>query len=270
MAVEPDAHSAVVEALEANQWALFRTVAHRGGAEWMEDAEVMWTVTELPLAAFNGVLRTTVDPGRADATIDDVTATLSSRGMPWSWYVGPATLPLDLPDRLRAKGFEQTDVLPGMAAPIDAAGPGVAPLSAAEGLRFEEVREEPSLEAFLTLMSVAFEMPAGIAERFLRLVDLATSGENPPMTNFVALDDGEPVACGSLVMAAGVAGLYNIGVPPERRGQGIGGAMTAALMAEGAARGARTAVLWSSAAGLACYRRLGFEERCRLTLYARA
>lgn len=267
MAVAPDAHSAVVGALEENQWTLFRRVAERGGAEWMEDAEVMWTVTEVPIAAFNGVLRTTVDPSRADATIDTVTATLESRGMPWSWYVGPATLPLDLPDRLRAKGFDVLDVMPGMAAPLAGVDADTADAGA---LRFEEVREEPSMEAFVTLMAVAFAMPPELGERFLRLLDLATSGDDPPMTNFVALDDGAPVACGSLVMAAGVAGLYNIGVPPERQGQGLGSAMTAALMAEGAARGASTAVLWSSAAGMSCYRRLGFEERCRMTLYTRA
>ena len=268
MAIAPDAHSAVVEALEANQWALFRAAAERGGAEWMEDAEVTWTVTEIPLPPFNGVLRTTLDPGRADDTIDSVSATLDSRDMPWSWYVGPAALPLDLADRLDAKGFRVLDVMPGMAAPI---GPSAAgPPPDAGRLRYEEVREDPSLEAFVTLMGVAFEMPPGIGEPFLRVIDVAASGDNSPMANFVALDDGEPVACGSLVMAAGVAGLYNIGVPPDRQRQGVGTAMTAALMAEGAARGAETAVLWSSAAGVGCYRRLGFEERCRLSLYTRA
>ncbi len=40
-------------------------------------------------------------------------------------------------------------------------------------------------------------------------------------------------------------------------------------MGEARASGAQTAVLWSSVSGLGCYRRLGFEERCRLTLYAR-
>jgi ribosomal protein S18 acetylase RimI-like enzyme len=262
VAVAPDAHSAVVEALEANQWALFRAAAGRGGAELMDDGEVMWSVTGIPVAAFNGVLRTTVAPDRADEAIDATIATLDSRGAPWAWYVGPATLPLDVPDRLQARGFRPVEVLPGMAAPIDGAVPD-------ERFRYEEVREEPSLEAFGTLAGVAFDMPPVVVEPFLRLLDVATGGDAPEVTNFVALDDGEPVACGTLVLAAGVAGLYNIGVPPDRQRQGIGTAMTAALMAEAAARGAETATLWSSAAGVGCYRRLGFEERCRLTLYKR-
>jgi len=262
--IAPDAHAAVVEALEQNQWELFRAVAHRGGAELQDDGEVLWWVTGVEAAPFNGVLHARLTPDRADDAIASVAATLDSRGAPWSWYVGPASLPLDLADRLLGQGFRAIDVLPGMAAPLD------ADLST-EGheLRFEQVREEPSLSAFGTLLGLAFDMPPAVVEPFLRLLDVAGSGGPPDIRNYVAFDDGEPVACGSLVQAAGVAGLYNIGVPPDRQGQGIGSAMTAALMAEARAAGAETAVLWSSAAGLGCYRRLGFEERCRLTLYAR-
>jgi ribosomal protein S18 acetylase RimI-like enzyme len=101
------------------------------------------------------------------------------------------------------------------------------------------------------------------------VLDVAASADEPEMRNFIALDGGEPVACGSLVFAAGVVGLYNVGVLPDRQGRGIGTAMTSALMAEGRAAGAETAVLWSSAAGVRCYRALGFEERCRLTIYGR-
>jgi ribosomal protein S18 acetylase RimI-like enzyme len=279
--IAPGEHAAVVAALEANQWGLFRAVAARGGAEVQDDGEILWTVTGVPVAAFNGVLRATLAPDRVDAAIAAVSATLDSRGAPWSWYVGPATLPVDLPDRLEERGFRRLETLPGMSAPLpespaaadaptpadgaDAAGSLRAPTS----LRFEQVREAPSLEAFGTLLGLAFEMPPAVVEPFLRLLEVAGRAEAAEMRNFIALDDGEPVACGSLVLAAGVAGLYNIGVLPDRQGQGLGTAMTSALMAEGRATGAETAVLWSSASGLRCYERLGFEERCRLALYSR-
>jgi len=263
--VAPDAHAAVVEALEANQWELSRAIAHRGGAEVQDDGEVLWWVTGVEAAAFNGVLRATVPPARADDAIGAVSATLDSRGAPWSWYVGPASLPLDLADRLGAQGFRVIDTLPGMAAPLEDVDQPAAPAS----LRFEQVREEPSLSAFGTLLGLAFDMPPAVVEPFLRMLDLAGRASLPEIRNYIALDDGEPVACGSLVLAAGVAGLYNIGVPPERQGQGFGTALTVALMAEARAAGVKTAVLWSSAAGQRCYRALGFAERCRLTLYAR-
>lgn len=261
--IAPDAHAAVVEALEENQLELFRAVAERGGAEVQDDGEVLWWVTGVEAAPFNGVLRATLAPGRADDVIDAVSATIASRGSPWSWYVGPASLPLDLPDRLGARGFRVLETLPGMAAPLDP----LPPLDA--GLRYEQVREEPSLEAFGTLLGLAFDLPTPVVEPFLRMLDLGGRAPSPEIRNYIALDEGEPVACGSLVLAAGVAGFYNIGVLPDRQGRGVGTALTSALMAEARASGAETAVLWSSVAGLRCYRALGFEERCRLTLFAR-
>jgi GNAT superfamily N-acetyltransferase len=269
--IAPDAHAAVVEALELNQLALFGAIAQRGGAEVQDDGEILWWVTGVEAAPFNGVLRATLPPSRTDDAIASVAATLDSRGAPWSWYIGPSSLPLDLAERLGGRGFRVLDTLPGMAAPLEGAGGGAAgaPHEAAPSLRFEQVREEPSLEAFGTLLGLAFDMPPAVVAPFLRMLDLAGQGTEPDITNFIALDEGKPVACGSLVEAAGVAGLYNIGVAPDRQGKGIGTAMTSALMAEARAAGARTAVLWSSAAGLRCYRSLGFEERCRLTLYAR-
>ena len=257
--IAPDAHVAVVEALEANQWDLFRSLAR---VEMHDDGDVLWVVTGVPVPAFNGVLRTHVPPQRVDATVEMLSADLARSGLPWSWYVGPASWPLDLAERLEAHGFRQTDELPGMAAPLD--GHPAVPSARTRPLRFERVREEPSVAAFGTLLGLAFDMPAEVVEPLLRIID-ATE-----VANYVAFDGGEPVACGSLLLAAGVAGLYNIGVPPARRGTGVGTAMTAALMAEAAAGGARTAVLTSTPAGLRCYRALGFEERCRLRLYGRA
>ena len=258
--IAPDAHAAVVGALEANQWELFRAVSTRGGAELHEDDEVLWVVTGVPAASFNGVLRTSVAPGLADDTIARVGGILGGR-TPWAWYVGPSSWPLDLPARLEEHGFALADVLPGMAAPLEdvPALPG--------SLRFEQVRETPSLEAFGTLLGLSFELPADVVEPLLRLLDAAGRRDDELVRNYVAFEDGTPVATGTLVIAAGVAGLFNIGVPPEHQGRGVGRAMTAALMAEGRASGALTAVLTATAAGLQCYRGLGFEERCRLRLY---
>ncbi|HEX8121389.1 MAG TPA: GNAT family N-acetyltransferase [Solirubrobacteraceae bacterium] len=268
--IAPGDHAAVVGALEANQQALFRAIADWGGAEVQDDHELLWLVTGVPAAPFNGVMRATLAPARVDDAIASVSATLDSRGTPWSWYVGPASQPADLGDRLVSAGFDVLVTMPGMAAPLpDTPSAADAPAGGSP-LRFEQVREEPSLEAFGTLMGLAFELPPAVIEPILRVLGVAARPDQPEMRNFLALEDGTPVACGSLVIAAGVAGLYNIGVLPDRQGQGLGTAMTAALTAEARAAGAETGVLWSSAADTGCYERLGFEERCLLTLYSRA
>jgi ribosomal protein S18 acetylase RimI-like enzyme len=87
------------------------------------------------------------------------------------------------------------------------------------------------------------------------------------MRNYIAYVGKDPVATGSLVPAAGVGGIYNIATRVDRRGRGIGRAITWRLMCEAAAMGYRVAILWSTAAGLPVYRRLGFEERIRVPTY---
>ena len=87
------------------------------------------------------------------------------------------------------------------------------------------------------------------------------------MRNYIGYVGAEPVATGSLVPAAGVGGIYNIATRAGKRGRGIGRAMTWTLMREAAALGYEVAVLWSTAAGLPVYRRLGFKERVRVPTY---
>ena len=78
------------------------------------------------------------------------------------------------------------------------------------------------------------------------------------------------VAAAALFVGAGVAGIYNVCTVPEARGRGIAGAVTAAALDEGAARGCRLAVLGSSEMGYPVYRRLGFRDVSRLRSYALA
>ena len=250
-----------VSSIETNQWAVMRSLARSDRADVHDDDELLWVVTGVPAPPFNGVLRATLPPDRADAAIDAAVAELDRRAVPWSWVVGPASSPPDLAERLMARGFEQFEELTGMEARLDGDAPGIP-----GDLRFERVRDEPSLEAFTTLTSLAFGMPPAVAEPFLGVLDALS--QDTLLRQYVALRDGEPVACGSLAVEDGVAGIYNVGVPPERQRQGLGRAMTAALMAEGRAAGAETAVLWSTAAGERVYRALGFEARFPLRAFS--
>lgn len=77
---------------------------------------------------------------------------------------------------------------------------------------------------------------------------------------YVGYLEGEPVAVSSLVMAAGLAGIYAVATLPAARRRGIGAAMTLHAMAEGKRRGARHAVLQATPMGLPVYERLGFAQ----------
>jgi ribosomal protein S18 acetylase RimI-like enzyme len=90
----------------------------------------------------------------------------------------------------------------------------------------------------------------------------------PGSACYVATQDGVPVGTSQVLYAAGVPGIYNVGVQEECRGRGLGAALTLRPLLEARAPGYRAGVLQSSESGLPVYRRLGFEQLCRLDFYA--
>jgi ribosomal protein S18 acetylase RimI-like enzyme len=91
-------------------------------------------------------------------------------------------------------------------------------------------------------------------------VDLLAVTAEPPA--------GTVVGSGTLVTTGDAAGVYGIGVRRQWRRQGIGAALTAAVLAAGSAAGCRVAHLNPSTAGLGTYRRLGFREVPGFSIWA--
>ena len=140
-------------------------------------------------------------------------------------------------------------------------------LEAGAPVRIERVSQRRQIESWFAVFAPAFELSRSAATAFRDLILAGGLGDDAPMLNYVAYEQRTPVATGSLVPAAGVGGIYNVATRADRRGRGIGRAITYALMREAAELGYRTAVLWSTAAGLPVYRRLGFVERVRVPTY---
>jgi ribosomal protein S18 acetylase RimI-like enzyme len=55
---------------------------------------------------------------------------------------------------------------------------------------------------------------------------------------------------------------------PEARGRGVGGAITTTMIRRAREAGCGRVVLHSSERAVGLYRRAGFVDRCRLTVYA--
>lgn len=74
---------------------------------------------------------------------------------------------------------------------------------------------------------------------------------------FIAVLNGRIVAQSAVLLAAGVAGIYNVGVVPDERDQGIGKAIVLAACAFAKEKGYHYAVL--NATGRRMYQKAGFE-----------
>ena len=84
---------------------------------------------------------------------------------------------------------------------------------------------------------------------------------------YLAVLNGQPVGTSQLFLSAGVAGIYNVTCIPEARGQGIGAAVTLAPLLAAREMGYRAGILQASRLGYNVYRRLGFQDFGKLSVY---
>jgi predicted N-acetyltransferase YhbS len=96
-----------------------------------------------------------------------------------------------------------------------------------------------------------------------RSVFLGWAVRYPPSNLFVAEDDGRIVGTGIATANGPVGWVGTIFVAPDRRREGLGGALTRAVIGDLESRGCRTLVLIATDAGRPLYERLGFEVQAR-------
>ena len=88
-----------------------------------------------------------------------------------------------------------------------------------------------------------------------------------PFRTYLAYLNGKPVGTSQLFTSGGVAGIYNVTCLPEARGQGIGTAVTHAPLQDACAMGYKVGILQASELGYPIYRKLGFEDFGKLSVY---
>jgi ribosomal protein S18 acetylase RimI-like enzyme len=253
----------IVDALERNQWEFIRGFAAVPGVEVVDNERSLRVATGVPSPLFNPVLRANVAREDVPALVDEAREWYRRRRLPWSWYVGPASGPGAIAPELERRGFAKVTEPPGMAADLSR----LYELDRGMAVTVERVTDKTTVDQWFSVFAPAFELSRAAASAFRELIIAGGLGDDAPMRNYLAYVGSEPVATGSLVPAAGVGGIYNIATRANRRGRGIGRAITWTLMREAVAMGYHVAVLWSTTAGLPVYRRLGFQERVRVPTY---
>jgi ribosomal protein S18 acetylase RimI-like enzyme len=257
----------LVAANEANLLALLRTLGDMPGATLHEDAEITALYTGVPFPFLNGVVGTWLADDAADARIDGMLDTFRERDLPMLWWILPSTRPSDLPRRLEARGLVFAGENPGMAAPLGNLEALPPPNPA---VAVERVGGLAELQRWLTPFAFGFEMPDFVNTTFSALMEQLGFEQDGTIHHFLGVLDGAAVACATLFLGAGVAGIYNVATAPEARRVGAGAAVTLAAMRMARDRGYHYAILQSSEMGLGVYRRLGFEEHCKVGHYMSA
>ena len=252
----------VARAVEDNEAEFLLALGRAGGGRERDDAEITWVIGGSPIAYHNCVVRADLEPERADAAITESQNLMRTSGVAGSWHVGPSMRPTDLGTRLEAHGFEGGPE-PGMAADLRALPDVEAPTD----VRISRVVTDTGLEAYEQVLSLGFgEGPpeaAWVREMYARI----GVGDDVPWRHYVGLAGGDPVACASAFLAAGVAGLYFVCTVPDARRRGIGAAISREALAGTLELGFDVGVLGSSPMGQPMYERLGFREVCAVNVY---
>lgn len=249
----------VVAAVEENVVEWTRLKGSLPGVELHDDGDVVWTCSRRPGrgGAVSGACFTEAD---ADDRIEAILGVYRRKLEPTVWWTGPVSGPADLGRRLSAAGLECQRQMPGMACDLDALR---TDFPRPDGLRIEP------LEDFAVFQKEEhpFFGPATTVRRrnLVEGVSLMVRREPRITWHFVATLKGAPVGCATVFLAAGVAGLYHVATLPWARGRGIGKAVTLAALEHARGLGIRTAILHSSKDGEPVYRRLGFEEVCKVS-----
>ena len=159
-----------------------------------------------------------------------------------------------------AKGFFKLSEPPGMLL----TGPPPSPKRTPAPLVFKKVEDTASRLTFSHLTSVIFEIPFGITQAMYA----PATGWVEEYEGWIAFESNNPVALALIVYSNGAAGFYSIGVLPHLRRKGIGETILRWCMERSyKSKSSQRFVLQSSDAGLSLYKRLGFKEVTRFTVF---
>src|SRR5688572_10326782 len=133
------------------------------------------------------------------------------------------------------------------------------------GLKIVPVFGEETLKQWIHIASIGF----GVREEFEKVwYDFFVEAVfDTRFRTYLAILNGLPVGTSQLFLSAGVAGIYNVTCIPQARGQGIGAAITLAPLLKAREMGYQVAILQASRLGYNIYRRLGFQDFGKLSVY---
>ena len=256
---------ALLAAIEANFSEEMATFGrYLPGAELHEQAGLRWLYTSLPTAGFNAVLDTHVPTNAIDGTIESMIAFYQQRHVPFTWAVGPTTLPTNLGHYLKAHGFTLIRESTGMVVDMQILPEEVATPA---NFRVTEVRNLATLKIYTTTSMKGFGSTEEQIRIYFDTYHAIGFGADLSWQHYVGWLNDEPVAVSSLLLHAGVAGIYGIATVPEARRQGIGAAMTLAPLRTAQQHGYHIGVLSPSKMGLVVYQSLGFRTYCSMSFY---
>jgi len=138
------------------------------------------------------------------------------------------------------------------------------PVGRLPAIELEPVGTVTTLKAFTEITSISFEIPFAVAQA-VYAQDAAWKGD---YQGFVGVAEGRIVSIVAIVPTGDVLGVYSLATHPAFRRQGYAEATLRAAVAElQRSTGIARVALQSTEAGYSLYRRMGFRDATRFSVY---
>jgi hypothetical protein len=223
-----------------------------------------WLVTNMPDHFMNLVVCTELPAEGIDELIENALVhfrSLNIKRLSWLTEGGPPAIEIKKYLEVHGLTFSESFAIE-MAADLTTMRENTSPPAE---LRIVPVEDEGILRKWIHIASVGFGVPFEFEDAWFEFfVEAACSS---PFRTYLALLNGEPVGTSQLFTSAGVAGVYNVTCLPWARGQGVGAAVALAPLLEARKMGYCVGILQASSMGYNVYRRLGFQDFGKLSLY---
>src|SRR5205085_9843410 len=206
--------SNLLAAMEANYIAYFTAgLARLPYMELHSNAELTWLVSN-KLPGWNNVLRTRLTIENVAARVEAMLDHFKSSNLPLGWQVLPSTRPADLGRYLEAGGMKRLEGRPHMLADLSAL-PSHLPVAA--GLVIELVHDPASFDRWFQATIAGFEMSQPHAQIYFDAYTLLGFDPAGPFLHYTGYLDGEPLTSSTLLLAEGMAGIFDVSTVPAAR-----------------------------------------------------
>ena len=241
------------EAMQANYIEYFRVFRTLPKALWHEDAQVTWGLVHG--APGNHVLKARFSAETVHADLDALFAELDQHTDMVRWLLYEQDTPANLGDILGQRGLLVSQGEPCMVCPLDS----LPAMPVIDGLEITLVETAAQLDAWRHATGAGFGGGYHHSGRWAEPYRKNGLGSDSNVLHYLGTVHGNPVTSGTMVLAGGIAGLYDVSTSPAYRKRGLGFAITLAHMAEAQRRGHTHAYLRASREGMSVYERLGFK-----------
>ncbi len=223
-----------------------------------------WLVTNMPDHFMNLVVCTELPPEGMDSLIENALTHFRSLNIrKLSWLTEEGLPALEIKRYLEAHGLSfSASFATEMAADLSMLRE--EPFGSNE-LRVVRVEDQQTLRKWIHIASIGFSVPSEFEDTWYEFFAEAACAS--PFRTYLALLNGKPVATSQLFTSAGVAGIYNVTCLPEARGRGVGTAVVLEPLLDAREMGYRVGILQASSTGYNVYRRIGFQDFGKLSLY---